>query len=163
MKIRIQVAMIFLLMAAVSANASVTVGKKAPDFTLPGANGKNIKLSEFRGKAVLINFWATWCGPCRQEMPLLNKIHKDFSGKGFSMLGINIDNKPKNAIKMMKKLGVNFPVVFDKDKTVSESMGVEAMPFTLLVDQSGVVRYVHKGYVPGDEKKYRAEILKVLK
>lgn len=158
-----RIAIILLFAIAVPVHAAVSVGSTIADFTLPSASGKNIKFSELRGKVVLVNFWATWCGPCRQEMPLLNDIHKEYSAKGFTMLGINIDNKPKNAIKMMKKLGVNFPVVFDKSKSVSEQMGVEAMPFTVLVDRAGKARYVHKGYVSGDEKIYRAEIMKVLK
>ena len=163
MKYMTRLMFILLLSITINAQAGVIVGSKVPGFTLQSADGGNVKLSEFRGKVVLINYWATWCGPCRQELPELDKIHKQFSAKGFTMLGINIDNKPKNAIKMLKRLKIKFPVVFDPKKKVSEQMNVDAMPFTILVDQSGVARYVHRGYVSGDENKYRSEIKKVLK
>lgn len=153
-----------IIVAFVAANvfAGISKGKTAPDFSLKSMTGENIRLSEMRGKVVMINFWATWCAPCRKEMPLLNDIYNKHSKSGFVLMGINIDNKPKKAEKMAKKLGINFPVLFDNTKKVSEAYGVSAMPFTVILDKGGRVIHIHKGYLPGYEKKYDAQISKLL-
>lgn len=95
-------------------------------------------------------------------MPILNDMRQKFRRSGFELLGINIDNKRDNAIKMAKKLNVSFPLLFDTDKKVSDLYGVSGMPFTVIIDRDGIVRHIHKGYVPGVERKYRAEIKKLL-
>jgi peroxiredoxin len=138
-------------------------GQAAPDFTLKSASGQNLRLRELRGEVVLINFWATWCGPCRQEMPLLNKIHEQYRKAGFTLLGVNIDDDPAVARDMARKLGVAFPVLLDTDKRVSRLYDVDTMPATLLVDRNGKVRYVHRGYRPGLEVTYQNQIRELLK
>jgi peroxiredoxin len=138
-------------------------GQAAPDFTLKSTSGKNLRLRELRGEVVLINFWATWCGPCRQEMPLLNKLYTQYRPAGFVLLGVNIDDDPAAARDMAGKLGVGFPVLFDADKRVSRQYDVDMMPATLLVDRSGTIRYVHRGYRPGAEATYQDQIRELLK
>ena len=159
------IAVIVLIIAAAQAApvlADAKVGQAAPGFTLPSMNGSNLRLKEQRGKVVMVNFWATWCGPCRQEMPLLDKLYRQYRNKGFQLLGVNIDNDRKNAGNMASKLRVSFPVLFDPEKKVADSYGVSAMPYTVMIDRDGVVRSVHKGYVPGTEKKYEDEIRSLL-
>ena len=136
-----------LLSAANSLYASAAlVGKTAPDFTLRSNQEDNKKLSELRGRVVLINFWASWCGPCTQELPKLNEL-KDLHGDdGFELLAINIDDEPDKAIKLMKKLGVDMTVLFDEDKQVSKQYQIDAMPMTIILDRAGNVRYIHRGY-----------------
>ena len=129
-------------------------GQPAPDFALKSSTGENLRLSEFRGDVVMINFWATWCGPCRQEMPLLDELHNRYERVGFNLLGVNIDDDSRRAMQMIDELGVDFPVLFDDRKEVSELYDVETMPVTVLVDREGTVRYVHLGYKPGDEDTY---------
>ena len=146
------------LLAAGAVYAAVKPGQTAPDFTLKSAGGTNTRLHEQRGKVVLVNFWATWCGPCRKEMPKLEAIYQQYRGSGFTLLGVNIDNDPGNAMKMVRKLKVTFPILFDTDKKVSELYKVSAMPFTIIIDRDGKVRHVHKGYVSGVERKYSAEV-----
>lgn len=146
----------------VNAIAGISKGKLAPDFSLKSMSGENIRLSEMRGKVVMINFWATWCAPCRKEMPLLNALYNKHKNSGFVLLGVNIDNSPKNGEKMAKKLGINFPILFDNSKKVSETYKVSAMPFTIILDKSGKISQIHKGYLPGYEKKYDAQISKLL-
>jgi peroxiredoxin len=148
----------FMLLNAGNVIAGVTKGKTAPDFALQSMSGENVRLSEMRGKVVMVNFWATWCAPCRKEMPLLDELYKKHSSSGFVLLGVNIDNSQDKAKKMAKKLGVTFPVLFDTKKNVSESYGVSAMPFTVILDKGGRVKHVHKGYLPGYEKKYDKQI-----
>ncbi len=138
-------------------------GQSAPDFTLKSAAGQNLRLRDLRGEVVLINFWATWCGPCRQEMPELNKLHAQFHNAGFTLLGVNIDDDPGAARELARKLGVSFPVLLDTDKRVSRLYDVDTMPATLIVDRNGKVRYVHRGYKPGVEATYQKQIRELLK
>ena len=111
---------ILVIFTASSLAASSLEGQVAPDFVLKSASGENLRLSEYRGDVVLINFWATWCGPCRQEMPLLDDLYGRYQRVGFSLLGVNIDDDSRRAMKMVQELGVNFPVLFDESKEVSK-------------------------------------------
>lgn len=149
--------------AAGSLASSGLAGQPAPDFVLKSATGANLRLSEHRGNVVMINFWATWCGPCRQEMPLLNDLYSRYGRVGFSLLGVNIDDDSRRAMDMANELGVSFPVLFDERKEVSRLYQVEAMPVTVLVDRAGKVRHVHLGYKPGYEEKYLTEIRALLR
>jgi peroxiredoxin len=140
---------------------AVTVNDAAPDFTLKSLEGSNLRLNEYRGQVVLINFWASWCGPCRQEMPLLDRIHQRYSDAGFAVLGVNVEGTLGPAQDIATKTGVTFPVLVDENQLVSELYDLEAMPSSVVVDRDGVVRYVHRGYKPGDEAKY-LEVVKQL-
>ncbi len=134
-----------------------------PDFTLKSASGKNLKLSEMRGEVVMINFWASWCGPCREEMPLLEKMYQKYKPMGFTLLGVNVEEDSAAAQKMLQDIPVSFPVMFDDKQQVSKQYQVVAMPSTVLLDRSGNVRKVFKGYQPGFEKKYENEIKQLLR
>ena len=149
---------ILAIFAASSLASSTLEGQSAPDFVLKSSAGDNLRLSEYRGDVVMINFWATWCGPCRQEMPLLDDLYSRYQRVGFTLLGVNIDDDSRRAMKMIEELGVKFPVLFDDGKDVSKLYAVEAMPVTVLVDREGTVRHVHHGYKPGYEEKYLTEI-----
>ncbi len=155
--------LIFSVLAATSLASSGLVGQLAPDFVLKSASGDNLRLSEFRGDVVMINFWATWCGPCRQEMPLLDELYSQYQRVGFNLLGVNIDDDSGKAMKMIAELGVSFPVLFDTHKEVSKLYAVDAMPVTILVDRDGMVRHVHHGYKPGYEQDYLNEIRSLLR
>lgn len=130
----------------------------AGNFTLKSASGQNVKLSEFRGQVVLINFWASWCGPCRQEMPHLDAIHKKYQPLGFTVFGVNVEQDREMADKILRDIPVSFPILFDDDNTVSKLYDVDAMPVTVLVDRSGEIRYMHKGYKPGYEEEYEKQV-----
>jgi len=156
-------ALVFSVFAASSLASSGMEGQLAPDFALKSSTGENLRLSEFRGDVVMINFWATWCGPCRQEMPLLDELYSRYQRVGFSLLGVNIDDDSGRAMDMIEELGVNFPVLFDARKEVSKLYEVEAMPVTVIVDRTGTVRYIHHGYKPGYENKYLDQIRSLLR
>lgn len=149
--------------AATALASSGLEGQQAPDFALKSSTGENLRLSEYRGDVVMINFWATWCGPCRQEMPLLDELYSRYERVGFNLLGVNIDDDSRRAMQMIEELGVNFPVLFDARKEVSKLYEVEAMPVTVLVDREGNVRYVHHGYKPGYEDKYLDQVRSLLR
>ncbi len=152
-----------IMLAAAAVASTGFTGKPAPDFALKNRDGENVRLSDLRGDVVMINFWATWCGPCREEMPLLDEMHARYSRVGFSLLGVNIDDDQRRAEQMIESLGVSFPVVFDSTKQVSQQYDVSAMPVTILLDREGVVRYVHYGYKPGYEDKYLEQVRELLR
>jgi len=137
----------------------------APTFQLSGRGGKTIDLSQFKGQVVMINFWATWCVPCRTEMPLLEDIYKKYKPMGFTMLGVNVEPKTGDPEGWLSKLPkpVTFPVAFDVDSKVSKLYKVAGMPTTIFIDRKGNVREVHKGYKAGDEDYYLTQIRSLLK
>lgn len=143
--------------------AGLGIGQGAPDFALPTADGHNLRLSEYRGKVVMVNFWATWCGPCRQEMPLLDDIHQRYQAAGFELLGVNIDSDSAKATDMARALGVSFPVLLDSKRQVAELYRVNSMPLTVIVDRRGNLRYVHEGFQDGAIEAYLDQIRGLLK
>jgi peroxiredoxin len=152
-----------LLCAATPAHAAVSPGAPAPAFTLAARDGGNLSLADLKGQVVMINFWATWCGPCRQEMPLLAQLHDKYEPLGFTMLGVNVEPDSAAAVTWLKGVPVTFPILFDTDSAVAGRFGVEGMPSSVLVDRNGQVRYVHRGYKPGDEAKYADMIRSLVK
>ena len=144
-------------------SATVGTDANAPDFTLRTLDGPNLRLQEQRGRVVLINFWATWCGPCRQEMPHLNRLYDKYRAAGFTLLGVNIDEDGRNAAGVASKLGLRFPVLLDSDKKVSRMYDLGTMPSTVLIDRDGRVRFVHLGYRDGFETTYEKQIRELLR
>jgi peroxiredoxin len=135
----------------------------APSFTLPSRSGDTVSLAQLKGKVVMLNFWASWCGPCRQEMPLLDQMHKRYSALGFTLVGVNVDANSKDAEDWLSKTPVSFPVLFDRESKVSKMYDVSAMPSTVFIDRQGNVRYLHRGYKAGDEGEYLNQIRALLK
>ena len=147
-------------MGITSAGASAA---RAPTFALPSRSGDTVSLDQLRGKVVMLNFWASWCGPCRQEMPLLDQMHKRYSALGFTLVGVNVDANSKDAEEWLSKTPVSFPVLFDRESKVSKMYDVSAMPSTVFIDRQGAVRYLHRGYKAGDEGEYLNQIRALLK
>lgn len=143
--------------------ASDLTGQSAPDFALKSATGENLRLSEYRGDVVMINFWATWCGPCRKEMPLLEQIQKKYAPLGFTMLGVNVEEDTTMMEAFLKDVPVTFPILLDPANGVSKLYDVAAMPSTVIVDRKGNVRYLHQGYKPGDESRYQDMIRQLIR
>lgn len=152
-----------ILAATTGHTKTKEINKPAYDFTLKSNTGKNIRLAELRGQVVMINFWASWCGPCRQEMPYLDALYQRYNPAGFTLLGVNVEPDPKSADILLKDIPVSFPILYDTTSKVSKAYGVDAMPSTVLVDCDGNARYVHRGYKPGDEKQYKKLIKTLLK
>ena len=156
--------MLLALVPALCVPASTLVGQPAPDFALRSVQGDNVRLSEHSGEVVLINFWATWCGPCRQEMPLLDEIYGKYRRAGLVLFSVNID-EPANfdaAREMAKTLRVSYPILFDERKDVSRAYQASTMPLTVLIDRAGVVRYVSEGYKVGYETRYTDKLRELL-
>jgi thiol-disulfide isomerase/thioredoxin len=152
-----------VLTSALAASAGATTPRAAPDFALPARDGGDVRLSELKGQVVMINFWATWCGPCRQEMPLLQQLQAKYEPLGFTLLGINVETDSAPAQAWLKAVPVSFPILFDRSNEVAGRFGVEGMPSSVFVDRAGNVRYVHRGYKPGDEATYADMIRSLVK
>jgi peroxiredoxin len=138
------------------------ISAPAPDFALRALGKENVRLSEHLGEVVLLNFWATWCGPCRQEMPLLDALYAKYQRAGLVLLGINIDEDREHAIEMAQTLRVGYPILFDERKDVARAYQLGTMPLTVLIDREGVVRYVSEGYKAGYEKLYTEKLRELL-
>lgn len=136
---------------------------QAPDFTLKSHSGENIRLGELSGDIVLLNFWASWCGPCRKEMPELEKLHNKYHDLGFTVLGINVENEPSAANKMLAASPVSFPILYDSENVASKLYNIKAMPTTIIIDKDGIARFSHLAFEPGYEKKYEEQIKKLIK
>ena len=129
-------------------------GAPAPQFNLASQGGKDVSLAQFKGQVVMLNFWASWCEPCRHEMPLLEDIYKKYNKLGFTLIGVNVEPDSKAADNWLKQTPVSFPVLYDKDSKVSQLYNVAGMPTTVIIDRKGNLRYLHVSYKPGDEGDY---------
>lgn len=148
-----------------SATLANELSGEMPDFTLAQADGPNVRLKELKGQVIMLNFWATWCGPCRQEMPALEALYKRYNKAGFTVLGINIENsvnptKREEIEDFIAEKKLSFPILYDNQKLVKttiekdfikKTMGV---PTTVFIDRSGNARFFYEAYKLGDEKKY---------
>lgn len=152
---KLTLAYLFLFCVFAGQAASAELDKSAPDFTLKSLSGENVRLKELTGQVVLVNFWASWCGPCRKEMPLLDELHSKYNDLGFTVLGINVEQQNQKAKDFITELNVSFPVLLDDENTVSKLFDVEAMPTTVIIDRNSTLRYLHYGYKAGDEKLYK--------
>jgi peroxiredoxin len=137
--------------------------RTAPDFTLKTSRGHNLKLSELRGRVVLINFWATWCTPCKEELPFFNTLYRRYQNLGLEVLGVNIDKVSSHATQMSTALGLLFPVLFDPAGKTSTLYQIRTMPTTFVVAKDGTLRHVHWGFGPAEPDRYESEIRALLK
>jgi thiol-disulfide isomerase/thioredoxin len=135
----------------------------APHFALAARGGSEVNLAQYKGQVVMINFWASWCGPCRTEMPFLENIYKKYHKAGFTLLGVNVEPDSKAADDWLKQTPVSFPILYDKESKVSKLYDVSGMPSTVIIDRKGNLRVLHHGYKPGDENEYLDNIQKLIR
>jgi peroxiredoxin len=120
-------------------------GFTAPDLTLQTLDGETVTLSELRGQAVLINFWASWCPPCRNEMPAIQQVYEEYRDEGFTVLAVNSQEQEARVTAFAEPLGLTFPILIDRDGSVFDDYQVAALPTTFFVDRAGVIRGVTTG------------------
>ena len=136
----------------------------APGFTLKSREGKDVSLASLKGQVVLVNFWASWCVPCRDEMPHLEALYETYKSLGFTLVAVNVESDPANAKKWLAENGpVTFPVLLDTKNEVSKLYHVETMPSTVVVAKDGTMRFVHHGYKAGYEGDYQNEVRQLLR
>lgn len=142
-----------------SFSSSAYAGQHAPDFSLPRLGSTElISLSDFRGKVVYLDFWASWCGPCRTSMPLLDTLRSEFHSQGFEVLAINLDDTPQLAQQFLTRVKVNYPIAYDASASTSTLYNVQGMPTAFLIDGHGQILGHHQGFKPEDISSLRAAI-----
>jgi peroxiredoxin len=151
------------LAGAPLAAAPSIIGKPAPDFVLRGLDGRNLRLSEFRGQVVLVNFWARSDGDSRQQMPALDRINITYQRAGLVVLGVSVDEDLRRAKEFASAMSVSYPILFDTGTEIGKDYFLQKMPMTILVDRSGVVRYSAVGFRRGDERVYLDQIRQLLR
>lgn len=140
------------------------VGQNAPQFTLPALRtNSSISLKQFSGKVVYVDFWASWCAPCKTSFPLLNKLHQKLKAQGFEVVAINLDEDKTNAEKFLQEVPVDFTVLHDTKGEWADQYVVDSMPTSFILDKNGVVQKIHHGFVSEDIKEIEAKVLELLK
>ena len=153
-----------LCLPLLAQSAPVSVGQQAPAIDLPLLPGgpENIQLADLRGKVVYVDFWASWCGPCRVSFPLLEEMRTELSPRGFEILAVNVDEFVDDALEFLMELPVSYPIAYDPQGVSPQAYGINGMPTGFLIDRAGVVSKVHQGFRSSDAEKLRAEIVKLL-
>ena len=133
------------------------VGRPAPAFKLPDLEGKQVSLAEFRGKIVLVDFWATWCGPCRMTMPMLESLGREYADS-MVLLAVNLQETPDVVGEYVRSQSIRSRILLDEEGSVGMAYGTESIPMHFLIDREGILRQVHAGYYSGMEADLRSEI-----
>jgi peroxiredoxin len=143
---------------------AATLSGPAPGFSLQSSSGEQVSLESLKGKVVMVNFWATWCVPCRQEMPHLQALYERYESLGFELLAVNVEkNKDEEVKKWLAETPVTFPVLFDPANEVTKLYKVQTMPSTVLIGRDGTMRFIHHGYKPGYENEYQTQVRALLR
>ncbi len=132
----------------------------APPFTAQTMSGEAVTLTDYQGKIVLLDFWASWCGPCRKEMPFLVELYAEYQEAPFEILAVNIDEDPVNRDGFLESLGVNVPfaIINDTDAVLPPLYDLAAMPTSVFIDHEGFIRFRHTGFGESDRDLYREEL-----
>lgn len=141
--------------------SSITWAKKAPDFEILD-NLTHVKLSSFRGQVIYLDFWASWCGPCRQTFPFMNNMQKKYGDKGLKIIAVTIDTDLNKASAFLKENPANFSIVYDPDKKISRDYNQSVIPTSYLINRQGYIVFKHMGFRAGDEKSLEAKIKTVI-
>lgn len=154
-----------LLAALVAAPAlALEEGDPAPQWSAPAlAGGAPLSLSSARGKVVYLDFWASWCSPCRTALPAIEELRREFPAESFSVLAVNLDREPEAARRFLAKSPIGYPSASDPEGRIPASFGLETMPTSYLIDRDGVIRYVHRGFQRGDVATLRARIAELVR
>jgi peroxiredoxin len=154
---------LFVLFTGSSTSPPVGRGSVAPDFALPSLDSERlVALSDLRGRVVLVNFWATWCKPCEDEMPAMDRLYRELRSPGFELLAISVGEQPSVVREFRDRLGVTFPVLLDSDKRVATEWQTFKFPESLLVDRDGTVLERYVGPREWDAPAYVARIRRLL-
>jgi thiol-disulfide isomerase/thioredoxin len=135
----------------------------APNCALTSIEDKQrYNMAQFRGRVLYVDFWASWCGPCAQSFPFMNGLDREFRDQGLQVLGINVDEKPRDALTFLVKHPAGFHIAADSTGQCPKAFGVKAMPSSYLIDRNGVIRHVHLGFRPGQANQLRDKVLQLL-
>lgn len=139
---------------------AIGAGTMAPEIGIKDLAGRGVNIASLKGKVVLVDFWASWCAPCREELPVLESLYKKYRARGFEVVGVNQDESPDNVKKFLNGMPLSFRVVHDRGGAVANRYEPAKMPSSFLIDRKGIVRHVHAGFRAADratlEKKISA-------
>jgi cytochrome c biogenesis protein CcmG, thiol:disulfide interchange protein DsbE len=155
----------FALVAALAspmAAFAIDQGKQAPDFQLPSLKQDSVKLSSYKGKVVYLDFWASWCGPCKKTFPWLNELQKKYGKDGFEVVGVNVDATKADADKFLVTTPAEFTVLLDPEGKVANTYELQGMPSSYIIDRTGKVNLVHRGFKDGEAPELEAKIKQLL-
>lgn len=151
-----------LVATGVAEPKTLKEGDPFPDLSGFGLEGA--LPTELKGKVILLDFWASWCGPCKESFPVLEELHKKYAASGLVVLGVNVDDKAKAVEDFLKRRPVSFPIVRDASKRLVSAVDIETMPTSFLIDKQGKIKGVHRGFRGAETKRaYVKEIEELLK
>src|SRR6202167_1297788 len=150
-----------LVTTAARAAQPSLIGRMAPDFALPAAVGSNVRLSEYRGQAVIISFWSSRCSVCARQLTLLDRLYSTYRSSGLVVLAVSVDDEPLHAEEYARAHAASFPLLLDTAKAVSRAYAIDSLPSTVLIDRGGIVRYWH-GDDRADDASYVTQIRALL-
>jgi peroxiredoxin len=152
-----------LTLAAVAGTASaLDAGARLPELGAKDLSGRPVNLGSLAGKVVIVDFWATWCAPCKESMPVLEKLYQKYKSRGLVIVGVSVDEDAANVGPFIKKLKVSFPIVHDAGHKIADKVKPPRMPSSYIVDRKGIVRHVHDGFHAKDAAEIEAQITALL-
>lgn len=155
-------AVLFALLAVPLATSAIETGAKVAEIGKKDLAGKLVTVASLAGKVVVVDFWATWCAPCQEELPMLEKLYKQYASQGLVVVAVSVDKEVANIQKYLRKMPLSFPIVHDADHQVSDRYSPPRMPSSYIIDRKGIVRHVHEGYRASDAKDFESQIKALL-
>jgi peroxiredoxin len=153
----------FLLVSLGALTASaLDAGERAPELGRADLDGNTIRMAGLRGKVVVVDFWATWCEPCREELPVLNRLYRRHRSEGLVVVGVSVDNAEDNVREFLGEFPLAFPIIHDSGHQIAGRYAPPSMPSSYIIDRRGVVRHVHQGYRARDAEVITREIRALL-
>lgn len=154
--------MLFTVLLIIAPAQQALAGDPAPDFTLPTLDGGTVQLSRHRGEVVYVDFWATWCAPCRKSLPWMEQMHQKYTDVGFTIIGVSMDGKAEVTQKFVQANHINFTIARDPKGKIAEAFGVRGMPSSYLIGRNGQIIYSHEGFRDSDKPRLEQLFKKAL-
>ncbi len=142
---------------------AIDVGARAPEIGARTLDGRRIRMADLRGKVVIVDFWASWCDPCREEMPVLERMYQRYKDQGLVVVGVSVDRNARNARGFLRRTPVSFPIVHDGGHGIADRYSPPRMPSSYIIDRRGVIRHVHEGFRSGDGQRMEREVRALLR